>query len=111
MRRTTTVAAICACLILSAGATGGGSGDREFDALAKRVSKIEKETTSQKKTIASLEKTLSELRKDASAADKESQASDNRSDTRTLLLAEWMDEYHTHKGRGRFHRDEIARRK
>jgi len=90
---------------------GRGSGDREFDALAKRVSKLEKESSAQKKTIAGLEKTLFELRKDASEVEKESHASDNRSDTRELMLAEWMDEYHTHKGRGRFHREEIARRK
>lgn len=111
MKWAITITAICACLILSAGATGSGSGDREFDALAKRVSKLEKETTAQKKTIASLEKTVSELRKNAVTTDKESQAANDRSDTRTLLLAEWMDEHHPRKGRGRYHRDEIARRK
>lgn len=111
MKRICVVAAIGACLMLSAGAAGGGFNDREFSALAKRVSKLEKETTAQKNTIASIEKTLSELRKDAATANKDLQAASDRSDTRTLLLAEWLEDYHPHKGRGRFHRDEIARRK
>ena len=94
-----------------AGAAGGGPGDREFSALAKRVSKLEKETAALKKTLASLEKTLSDVRKDAADTSKGLEAVDARSDMCTLLLAEWLDKYHLRRGRSRFHREEIARRK
>jgi len=111
MRRTCVAAVVGMCLMLSVGAVGSRAGDRAFTALTKRVSKLEKETTSQKRAITRLAKELSELREDATAAGKKMQAAQDRCNTRTLLLAKWMDEHHPRKGRGRYHRDEIARRK
>ena len=111
MGRNCLVIDACGCLVLVAGAAVGGPGNREFSALAKRVSKLEKETAALKKTRASLEKTLSVVRKDAADTGKGLEAVDARSDTRTLLLGEWLDKHHLREGGGRFHREEIARRK
>ncbi len=115
MRRTCTVAVALACFALVAASSSGGADDREFNALVKRVSKLEKGSADLKKAVASLEKALSNVGKDATTANKELNAVVARSDARThlrwaeALLAEWFDEYHRRDGHSRYHRDQVSR--
>ncbi len=111
MRRTCTVVTALACLALVAASSSGGADDREFNALARRVSKLEKRSADLKKAVASLEKALSNVGKDATTANKRLNAVASRSDARTLLLAEWFDEYHRRDGHSRYHRDQVSRHK
>ena len=72
--------------------------------LARQVADLEK-------TVSALAKASSLSGRHADAVRKELKAVASRSDARTLLLAEWLDEYHPNKGWSHHHRNEIQRRK
>ncbi len=111
MRRKYFAVAGLVCLSLVAVGLGSARGDREYQSLAKRVAKLEKENAGLKKTLASLEDSVSSTRKDIAAVRKELSSTGARSDARTLLLAEWFDDYHRRESFARYHREHIRRKK
>jgi len=68
--------------------------------LVKRVADLQK-------TVSALAKATSQSGKNAAAISKQVKTVAARSDARTLLLAEWLDDYHPRQSRSQYHRDQI----